>query len=115
MTGQFSNARKFASDGYKRFEHQPGSEWHWKFTLLLAEMFLYNGDTRQAETLLAAPPPASFPHLLPVYEKLRAYVMFRYQDYAGGERLLRRAAAEAHSLSDFEVEAYTQLLLGSFL
>ena len=115
VKGQFSSARGFASAGYKAFEHQPRSEWHWKFKLLLAEMLLYNGETQRAEPLLATPPPRNLPRLLPAYEKLQGYVMFRHQDYAGGERLLRRAASEARSLADFEVEADTELLLGAFL
>ena len=115
IKGQFSRARQFATAGYKKFENQPASEWHWKFKLLLAEMLLYNGDTLQAEPLLATPPPAALRPLLPSYEKLRGYVLFRQQDYAGGERLLRSAAESAHSFGDFEVEADIQLLLGAFL
>jgi len=115
IKGQFSRARQFAAAGYQEFQYQPASEWHWKFKLLLAELLLYNGDTLQAEPLLAAPPPARFPRLLPYCEKLRAYVLFRRQDYAGGERLLHHAAADAHSSSDFELEADIQLLLGAFL
>ena len=115
VKGQFSRARQFATAGYKKFEGQPASEWHWKFKLLLAEMLLYNGDTLEAESLLATPPPAALRPLLPSYNKLRGYVLFRQQDYAGGERLLRSAAEAAHSAGDFEVEADIQLLLGAFL
>src|SRR4051794_5034411 len=53
--GRFSAARAYAREGYARFENQPASEWHWKFKLLLAEMHLYNFDTREAETLLVVP------------------------------------------------------------
>jgi CHAT domain-containing protein len=115
IKGQFSRARQFATAGYKKLEDQPASEWHWKFKLLLAEMLLYNGDTLQAEPLLSTPPPAALRRLLPSYNKLRGYVLFRKQDYAGGERLLRSASGTAHSAGDFEVEADIQLLLAAFL
>src|SRR6476620_3706394 len=80
IKGQFSRARHFATAGYKKSEDQPASELHWKFKLLLAEMLLYNGDTLQAEPLLSTPPPAALRRLLPSYNKLRGYVLFRKQD-----------------------------------
>jgi CHAT domain-containing protein len=113
--GRFSQAREYASDGYTRFRNQPASQWHWKFKLLLAEMHLYNFDTREAEALLAIPPPPQYPRLAPRYQELRGYVLLLRQQYVAGERLLRATLVAAHTLGDYEVEADTQLLLAAFL
>ncbi len=113
--GRFSLAREYAREGYARFENQPASEWHWKFKLLLAEMHLYNFDTREAEALLVVPLPPAYPRLVPRYQELRGYVLLLRQQYVAGEDLLRKTVTSAHALGEYEVEADTQLLLAAFL
>ena len=115
VRGRFTLARQFARSGYARYQDQPASEWHWKFKLLLAEMHLFNFETREAETLLAAPPPPAFPRLAPRYEELRGYVLLLRQQYAAGEQVLRGALSVSHSLGDYELEADIDLLLAAFL
>src|SRR6185312_8433968 len=89
--GHFAKARELASIGFARFQKQPQSEWHWKFKLLSAEMDLWNGETEKADLLLSQPPPAIFPKLLPRYQMLRAYVLFRKQNIRAARELLARA------------------------
>jgi CHAT domain-containing protein len=115
VRGRFSLAREYAREGYARFENQPASEWHWKFKLLLAEMHLFNFGTREAEALLAVPPPPAYPRLVPRYQELRGYVLLLRQQYVSGEDLLRKTLMSAHALGEYEVEADTQLLLAAFL
>ena len=112
--GELTRARQDADIGYREFQNQPRSEWHWKFKLLYAEMQLWNGETNRSDRLLSQAPPADYPRLLPWYQMLEGYILFRREKDAEAEKLLARAADRAEALEDYELEADTELLLGSF-
>lgn len=82
--------------------------------LLDAEMLLLNGDTRQAGSLIVAPPPPEYADLLPRYRMLKGYVAFREGRDSDAQSLLATAAAAAHDSSDYELEADCQLLLAAY-
>jgi len=111
--GNFLQARNEATQGYEAWRSRPDSAWYWKFMLLDAEMLLLNGDTRQAESLLASPPPPAYSDLLPRYRMLQGYVAFRENRNSDAQSLLSMAAAAAHDSSDYELEADCQLLIAS--
>lgn len=111
--GNFLQARNEAAQGYEAWRSRPNSPWHWKFMLLDAEMLLLNGDTGQAESLLASPPPEAESDLLPRYRMLQGYVAFRANRNSDAQSLLSTASAAAHDSSDYELEADCQLLLAS--
>ncbi|HSU59451.1 MAG TPA: CHAT domain-containing protein [Bryobacteraceae bacterium] len=113
--GHFAKARELASIGFARFQKQPQSEWHWKFKLLSAEMDLWNGETEKADLLLSQPPPAIFPKLLPRYQMLRAYVLFRKQNIRAARELLARAEEGSRRLREYELTADIELLPAPFL
>jgi CHAT domain-containing protein len=108
-------AREYARAGYSHFENQPQSKWHWTFTLLYAEMHLWNGDTEQAQRLLSEPPPATYPDLLPRYQMLQGYVLFRRQKIDDADKLLREAYRTSQALGQYETAADIQLLRAPFL
>ena len=112
--GNFVQARNDAMQGYEAWRTRPDSAWHWKFRLLDAEMLLLNGDTRQAEALIASPPPPEYSDLLPRYRMLQGYVAFREGRDSEAQSLLLTAAAAAHDSSDFELEADCQLLVAAY-
>ena len=113
--GHFAQAIDLARNGYTRFQNRPESDWYWKFKLLYAEMLLWNGDTEQAQALLTNAPPAKYASLLPRYEMLRAYVLFRKKDLDAAEKLLAIAEEEARKQGNFELVADIQLLPAPFL
>jgi CHAT domain-containing protein len=110
--GDLKSARQTAELGYSKFKDQPASDWYWRFRLQCAEMLLWNGQTKDAEPLLAQPPPPAFPGLIPRYQELRGYLLYRTRSNAPAHRLLTEAAEAAHTRSDFELEADIHLLLG---
>jgi CHAT domain-containing protein len=112
--GNFVQARNEARAIDAAWQSRPNSSWHWKFMLLDAEMLLLNGDTRQAESLIASPPPAEYSDLLPRYRMLQGYVAFRERRDSDAQSLLSTAAAAAHDSSDYELEADCQLLLAAY-
>ncbi len=113
--GHFAKARELARVGYSRFKNQPRSEWYWKFKLLYAEMHLWNGDTKQADLLLSQPPPPIYSKLVPRYQMLRAYVLFRNQNIDAAEKLLAVAEEGSRRQRDYELTADIQLLPSPFL
>jgi tetratricopeptide (TPR) repeat protein len=115
QTGDFVRARECARTGYLQFEHKPQSEWYWKFKLLYAEMHLWNGDTAQAERLLAQPPPAAYIKLTLHYRMLKGYVLFRTQQTAEAEKLLKPTYEKTQAQGDYELAADIQLLRAQFL
>lgn len=50
--GEYTAAQQKAALGQREFQGQPQSEWFWKFTLLLAEIDFWNGDTDEAKRRL---------------------------------------------------------------
>ncbi len=113
--GQFSDATRTAEAGYRLFQNQPLSVWHWKFKFLVAELLLWNAQTQRAEPLLTEPPPEQFAALRPRYQKLRAYVAFRLKREGEAEALSKQAMTGCHAIGDYETEADVDLLLAAFL
>lgn len=113
--GEFAAAKQQAFLGRRKFQHQAQSEWFWKFTLLLAEIDLWNGDTKEADRLLAQAPPAQYYRLRIQYQILRSYSLFRSTKDVEAESAVEAAAAEAHKRGAWDLEADAGLLLGSRL
>jgi CHAT domain-containing protein/predicted negative regulator of RcsB-dependent stress response len=111
--GELVSARQSAGRGYVQFQAQPQSKWHWQFDLQFAEMLLWNGDTNQAQPLLAQAPPPQFADLLPQYQELRGYLLYRTHRNADGRELLAEAIQGAHAAANAELEAEAHLLLGA--
>ncbi len=78
-------------------------------------MELWNGETEHADALLAQAPPDRFPALLPRYQMLRAYVLFRRQNTKAAEDVLARAETGSRRMRDYELTADIQLLPAPFL
>jgi CHAT domain-containing protein len=111
--GDYKLAQEQAARGYRDFQTKPRSEWHWKFMLLLAEVDLWRGETTQADALLAQEPPPQFQHSAIRYRILHSYVFFRARKTEAAERELNAAAAEAHAIGAWDLEADAENLLGS--
>ena len=107
-------ARSESQKQYRLWEGRPNELWHWKFKLLSAEMLLFNGQTRDAQRLIASPSPKKFSFLEPRCEMLQAYARFRMNQHAEARALLDDAIKSAHAQSDFETEADSRLLLTAF-
>lgn len=76
-------------------------------------MLLDNGRTQEAKTLLAAAPPAEFSTLLPRYQMLKAYALYREHQAAAARDFLKSAKAGAEKLQDAELTADIFLLSGA--
>jgi CHAT domain-containing protein len=113
--GEFTAAKREAARGERKFQDQPQSEWFWKFSLLLAEIDLWSGETKEAERLLAQAPPAPYRESRVQYQILRSYSLFRLSRDTEAESALQAAATEAHAIGAWELEADAGLLLGSQL
>src|ERR1700761_261878 len=113
--GEYAAAQQKAVLGQREFQSQPQSEWFWKFTLLLAEVDYWNGDTNQANQRLAKEPPAEYRQCLLRYRILRSYGLYRGKKVAEADRELELAAAQAHAIGDWGLEADAEILLGSRL
>lgn len=112
--GEFSDALQNVKRANAEWQSHPEAKWHWKFKLLFAELLLFNGDTGQAEELIATPPPAMFSDLMPRYQMLHGYAAYRKGSNAQAELILASAAKNAHAASDFELEADTELILATY-
>jgi CHAT domain-containing protein/lipopolysaccharide biosynthesis regulator YciM len=112
--GNFLQARGEARGCYAAWQSHPAAKWHWKFRLLDAEILLLNGDTRRAVALLAVAPPSQYQDLQPRFQMLQGYVAFREQRNSLARDLLLRAAEAAHRLSQFDLEADSNLLLAQY-
>jgi CHAT domain-containing protein/Tfp pilus assembly protein PilF len=111
--GDFVQARSEAQGCYAAWRSRPAAKWHWKFRLLDAELLLLNGDTRRAAALLPAPPPSEYAELKPRFQMLQGYIAFREGQESVAQDLLPRAAAAAHRLSQYDLEADIDLLLAT--
>ncbi len=110
--GRFDDAGKKAQDGYSRFRSQSQSQWRWKFAILAAEIDLLNGNTTRADTFLSDAPPARLAWLVPRYEMLRGYSLYRHNS-SQGQELLKRAIADAQARGDAETADDAWLYLGT--
>jgi CHAT domain-containing protein len=106
--GRFSEASAKAQRGYSSSQ----GEWHWKFAILSAELLLLNAETSRADAFLANSPPAQFSALVPRYEMVRGYSLYR-RGSPEAEQLLNRAIAGAAALHDTETETDAWLYLGA--
>ena len=113
--GDYKAAEEKALRGRRKFQDQPRSEWYWKFTLLLADIELWNGQTSRAEGLLRESPPAQFRALEIRHRILRSWFLYRAKRAAEADGELESAAAQAHALGYWELEADADILLGSRL
>src|ERR1700728_248355 len=113
--GEYPAAKRKATLGYSEFQTEPGSEWFWKFRLLLADIDLRNGDTSEANRLLSKEPPAKYRGSFIQYWILRSYALYRAKKVLEADSELEAAAAQAHSIGEWELEADAEILLGSRL
>lgn len=113
--GKYQEARKQALSGYHEFQDQPHSEWFWRFRLLLAEIDLWNGDTKESERLLTDAPPAQYRESAIRYKILRSLWLYRAKRDQEAEAGLEEAAAQAHQRRAWELEAEADILLGARL
>jgi CHAT domain-containing protein len=113
--GEYPAAKRKATLGYSEFQTEPGSEWFWKFRLLLADIDLRNGDTSEANRLLSKEPPAKYRESFIQYWILRSYALYRAKKVLEADSELEAAAAQAHSIGEWELEADAEILLGSRL
>ncbi|HEX3684416.1 MAG TPA: CHAT domain-containing tetratricopeptide repeat protein [Bryobacteraceae bacterium] len=111
--GAYPAAQRKASLGYSEFQAQPGSEWFWKFRLLLADIDLRNGDTSEANRLLSKEPPAKYRESFIRYRILRSYGLYRDQKTAAADSELQAAAQQAHQIGAWDLEADAENLRGS--
>jgi CHAT domain-containing protein len=111
--GDYQLAQQQAQRGFDAFRTQPQAEWRWKFRLLLAEVDLWRGEKTEADALLKQAPPAQFRNSSIRYRILRSYALFRAHKTEQAERELNSAAAEAHALGAWDLEADADLLSGS--
>ena len=109
--GHFGEATRQAERGYSRYQGKPQSEWRWKFGILAAELELLSGNTSRADTFLSSAPPAHFAFLIPRYEMLRGYSLYRHNS-AQGQELLKHAIADAQVVGDTETLDDAWLYLG---
>ncbi len=109
--GRFGEATRQAERGYSRYQGKPESEWRWKFAILAAELELLSGNTTRADTFLSTAPPARFAFLVPRYEMLRGYSLYRHNS-GEGQELLKRAIADAEVVRDTETLDDAWLYLG---
>ncbi len=86
--------------------------WHWDFAVLLAELYLVNGNTSAADALLAQSPPAEFGRLAPRYEMLRGYSLARHKKPKESQECFKRALVDARAIGDARTEADSWLWLG---
>lgn len=114
--GEYEAAQQNAARGYEEFRKQTRSEWYWKFRLLLAEVDLFagwRGESAEVDKLLAQAPPAEFRDAAVRYRILRGYSLFRAKKVREAETALETAAAQAHQIGAYELEADAENLLGS--
>jgi CHAT domain-containing protein/lipopolysaccharide biosynthesis regulator YciM len=110
--GRFDDACKKAEQGYSLFRSQSQSEWRWKFAVLAAELEMLRGNTTRADTFLLDTPPARFAWLIPRFEMLRGYSLYRHSS-PEGQGLLKRAITDAQSIGDSETLVDAWLYLGT--
>jgi CHAT domain-containing protein len=110
--GDYARALEPAKQAWQH--SNPGTEWRWQLQLQYAQVLLFNQLTAQADSLLKDP-PAAYARLLPRYQYLKAYIVFRTGDPLAAERLARQAIAGARALHDALTEAETLLLLAQKL
>lgn len=112
--GDFAAAEKQAEAGCKRFENGPQKKWYWEFRLLLADMDLF-GAAGRAKELLAEAPPAQYRRASVRYKMLRAWQLSREKRNDECEKLAHTAVAEAQAIGAYDIEADTELMLGTRL
>lgn len=113
--GEYAAAQQKAVFGQREFQNLPRSEWFWKFTLLLAEIDLWNGETKQADELLAEGPPSQFSELAIRHRILQSWSLFRKARNTEAESELEAAARQAQAIGAWGLEADAEILLGSRL
>jgi CHAT domain-containing protein/Flp pilus assembly protein TadD len=109
--GRFQEGGNAAEQGYSTYKNSQ-SEWRWKFALLAAEIELLRGNTTLGDTFLSDTPPTRFASLVPRFEMLRGYSLYRHNS-PQAESVLKRAIADARALHDSETETDGWLFLGT--
>ncbi|MCC6858104.1 MAG: CHAT domain-containing protein [Bryobacterales bacterium] len=107
--GRLAEALQLARNGFKSWEKQPGSEWHWKFRLLTAEILMDSGAAPQAQLLLEGEGDPPSPLLQARRRLAEAYALRRL--FPGSSRRSADLLDQAASLASASPALMTRVEL----
>lgn len=113
--GDLSEALSAADQGWRRWQGDPSSEYHWRFRLKKAEVHLAQGGLEQALPLVDAEPPVQFGRLRAVRWTQLGTARLYQGRYPDAESALVKAASLAAESGDRRLQAEVALRRGTAL
>ncbi|HWR52735.1 MAG TPA: CHAT domain-containing protein [Bryobacteraceae bacterium] len=113
--GELAEALSAADRGWRRWQGDPSSEYHWRFRLKKAEVHLAQGGLEQALPLVDAEPPARFGRLRAVRLTQLGTARLYQGRYPDAESALVKAASLAAESGDRRLQAEVALRRGTAL